>query len=161
MDLPHHAQIKPVTVGSHFDGDQKEDEEDEIDEAAATGVEQPAEGQPFDLDQSDEPGQTNEPEQSDQQEQSASLTPAQSTDEAIEDKQKEKKVSGSSEHLILESSFYQRLAVVAGYRTWNEAWDSLFEIRDFGGDAEVFRRELATFCAAARATSNIARPDLR
>jgi hypothetical protein len=154
MDLPHHAQIKPVTVGSHFDGDQKEDEEDEIDEAAATGVEQPAEGHPFDLDQSDEPGQTNEPEQSDQQEQSASLTPAQSTDEAIEDKQKEKKVSGSSEHLILESSFYQRLAVVAGYRTWNEAWDSLFEIRDFGGDAAVFRRELATFCAAARATSN-------
>src|SRR5262249_28613391 len=38
------------------------------------------------------------------------------------------------------------------YRSWNEAWDSLFEIRDFD-DSEEFRRELATFCAAARATS--------
>lgn len=60
----------------------------------------------------------------------------------------------NSEKLIEESSFYQRLADVAGYRTFNEAWDSLFEIRDFKDDVEFFRREVATFCAASRATSN-------
>ncbi len=59
-----------------------------------------------------------------------------------------------SEKLIEESSFYQRLAGVAGYRTFNEAWDSLFEIRDFKNDIEFFRRELAIFCAASRATSD-------
>jgi hypothetical protein len=58
-----------------------------------------------------------------------------------------------SERLIVESGFYQHLAKVAGYRTWEEAWDSLFECREFT-DAEEFRRELATFCAAARATAN-------
>ena len=63
-----------------------------------------------------------------------------------------------AEQLMAESSFYQALARVAGFRTWNEAWDTLFE---FGGYAsqpdadglERYRRELATFCAAARATA--------
>jgi hypothetical protein len=58
----------------------------------------------------------------------------------------------SSERLIVESDFYRRLASAAGYRTWDEAWDSLFEIRDFAGNYEAFRRELASFCAAVRAT---------
>ncbi len=58
----------------------------------------------------------------------------------------------SSERLIVDSDFYRRLASAAGYRTWDEAWDSLFEIRDYGGDCETFRRELAGFCAAVRAT---------
>jgi hypothetical protein len=53
---------------------------------------------------------------------------------------------------IVESGFYQRLAAAAGYRSWDEAWDSLFEARDFDSP-EHFRRELAAFCAAARATS--------
>ncbi len=57
-----------------------------------------------------------------------------------------------SDELIIESGFYQRLAEVAGYRSWNEAWDSLFEITN--ADAEQFRRELATFCLAARLTSD-------
>lgn len=71
-----------------------------------------------------------------------------------DDKQKTTAGKNRSENLMLESSFYQRLAEVAGYRTFNEAWDSLFEIRDFGDDIEFFRREVATFCAASRATAS-------
>jgi hypothetical protein len=56
------------------------------------------------------------------------------------------------ERLLAESGFYQALARAAGYRSWPEAWDSLFEAREFA-DHEEFRRELATFCAAARATT--------
>ena len=59
-----------------------------------------------------------------------------------------------TDELIVESGFYQQLAKVAGYKSWNEAWDSLFEIGEVTTDPERFRRELATFCAAARATSN-------
>src|SRR5262249_27576462 len=62
-------------------------------------------------------------------------------------------VEREEERLIVESGFYQRLARAAGYRSWEEAWDSLFEMRDFGDDYEMFRRELAMFCAAARATT--------
>jgi hypothetical protein len=62
-------------------------------------------------------------------------------------------VEREEERLIVESGFYQRLAKAAGYRSWDEAWDSLFEMRDFGDDYEPFRRELATFCAAVRATT--------
>src|SRR5262249_5731428 len=57
------------------------------------------------------------------------------------------------ERLIVESGFYQHLAKAAGYRSWNEAWDSLFEMRDFGNDYEKFRRELATFWSAACVTA--------
>lgn len=57
----------------------------------------------------------------------------------------------TSDRLIVESDFYQRLAAAAGYRSWNEAWDSLFEMRDFD-DHEAFRRELAAFCAGVRRT---------
>lgn len=58
-----------------------------------------------------------------------------------------------SDRLIVESGFYRMLARSAGYRTWDEAWDSLFEARAFDG-VEAFRRELATFCAAVRATAD-------
>ena len=57
-----------------------------------------------------------------------------------------------TERHIVESSFFQQLAAAGGYRSWNEAWDTLFEIRPFA-DAEAFRQALAFFCAAARATS--------
>ena len=57
------------------------------------------------------------------------------------------------DRLIVESSFYQRLAAAAGYRSWDEAWDTLFESQLDALDHEHFRQELATFCAAARATS--------
>jgi len=61
------------------------------------------------------------------------------------------------EHLFAESSFYKMLAEVGGYRTWEEAWDSIFESGTRLADREAFRRELAYFCAAVRATS---RPEL-
>ena len=31
------------------------------------------------------------------------------------------------DRLLAESTFYQELARSAGYKSWNEAWDSLFE----------------------------------
>jgi hypothetical protein len=61
-------------------------------------------------------------------------------------------VEQEDERLLVESGFYQALAQTAGYRSWPEAWDSLFECRSFAGH-EDFRRELATFCAASRATT--------
>ena len=57
------------------------------------------------------------------------------------------------EHLLLESSFYQTLAKVAGYRSFNECWDSLFEMSSRHPDHEEFRRDLAYFCASVRATT--------
>ncbi|MDB4962849.1 MAG: hypothetical protein JWP01_2848 [Myxococcales bacterium] len=63
----------------------------------------------------------------------------------------------SWEAVVVESSFYQTLARVAGYRSWDEAWDSLFEIGHRHGTYEDFRRDMAYFCAAVRATSNPAR----
>lgn len=72
-------------------------------------------------------------------------------EEAVEERLRRELAEGS-EHLIVESRFYQKLAKSAGYRTYEEAWDSLFEMRDFD-DPEVFRREIASFCAASRATT--------
>ncbi|MCB1633415.1 MAG: hypothetical protein KDI51_02435 [Xanthomonadales bacterium] len=54
--------------------------------------------------------------------------------------------------LLAGSELYRRLAEAAGYRHWDEAWDSLFEAQPLP-DAERFRRELTTFCAAARLTT--------
>jgi hypothetical protein len=56
------------------------------------------------------------------------------------------------DRLLFESGFYQALARAAGYRTWAEAWDSLFEVRPFA-DHEAFRHELLAFCCAARMTA--------
>ncbi|HZN36349.1 MAG TPA: DUF5682 family protein [Pirellulaceae bacterium] len=55
--------------------------------------------------------------------------------------------------LITASGFYQQLAAAAGFKTWDEAWDTLFE-NPHAADHEVFRREMATFCCAVRLTSN-------
>ena len=57
------------------------------------------------------------------------------------------------DRLITTSGFYQQLAAAAGFKTWNEAWDTLFE-NPHAADHEAFRRELATFCCAARATAD-------
>ncbi len=62
-----------------------------------------------------------------------------------------------TDRLIFESGFYQQLAETAGFRSWAEAWDTLFELKALDEDSEAFRRELATFCAAARATTSIER----
>jgi hypothetical protein len=58
------------------------------------------------------------------------------------------------ESLLLENRFYATLAEVAGYRGWNEAWDALFEAGGRHADAESFRRDMALFCAAVRATTS-------
>jgi hypothetical protein len=56
--------------------------------------------------------------------------------------------------LFAASGFYQALAESAGYRSWNEAWDTLFEFGHLEEDYEAFRRELAAFCCAVRATTD-------
>jgi hypothetical protein len=59
----------------------------------------------------------------------------------------------NEDQLVTTSGFYQRLAAAAGYKTWDEAWDTLFE-NPYGDDYEAYRRELATFCCGVRATSD-------
>lgn len=61
------------------------------------------------------------------------------------------------EAFVAESSFFQTMAKAAGYRTWDEAWDSLFEVGRRHPTHEEFRRDLAYFCAAVRATASPAR----
>ena len=51
--------------------------------------------------------------------------------------------------LITTSGFYRALASAAGFKSWDEAWDTLFE-NPHATDHEAFRREMATFCCAAR-----------
>jgi hypothetical protein len=63
----------------------------------------------------------------------------------------------SWESIVVESTFYQTMARVAGYRSWDEAWDSLFEIGHRHGTYEEFRHELAYFCGAVRATASAER----
>ena len=59
----------------------------------------------------------------------------------------------SWESLVVRSSFYEALARAAGYRTWDEAWDAMFEQASRHADTEAFRRDLAAFCAGVRATT--------
>jgi hypothetical protein len=61
----------------------------------------------------------------------------------------------NEDRLINTSGFYQRLAEAAGFKSWDEAWDTLFE-DPASTDPEAFRREMATFCCAARATADLA-----
>ena len=57
------------------------------------------------------------------------------------------------EELAAESNFFKNLAETAGYRSWAECWDALFEVGGRHADADEFRRDLAYFCAAVRATT--------
>ena len=59
-----------------------------------------------------------------------------------------------TEAMMASSSFYQGLAEAAGYRTFDEAWDALFEVGERHADYESFRKDLAWFCAASRATTD-------
>jgi hypothetical protein len=61
-----------------------------------------------------------------------------------------------SDHYFAASDLYRELAKAAGYRTWDEAWDSLFEMRSFA-DNEEYRREMTAFCGGVRATTPAAR----
>jgi hypothetical protein len=60
------------------------------------------------------------------------------------------------EALALESGFYKKLAEVAGYRSWNECWDTLFEGTRHDNH-EAFRKDMAYFCGSVRATSPVDR----
>jgi len=53
------------------------------------------------------------------------------------------------------STFYQLLAKTAGYRSWNETWDRLFELPRPEQPYEEMRREVALFCATVRATTPV------
>jgi hypothetical protein len=64
------------------------------------------------------------------------------------------------EHLAMESGFYQKLAEAAGYRSFDECWDALFDVSLRHADTESFRRDLAYFCAAVRATTSRQRMEL-
>jgi hypothetical protein len=59
----------------------------------------------------------------------------------------------SDDELITTSRFFQELAAAAGYKSWDEAWDTLFE-NPHAVDHEEFRRQMATFCSAVRLTSD-------
>ncbi|MCI0700916.1 MAG: DUF5682 family protein [Planctomycetia bacterium] len=59
----------------------------------------------------------------------------------------------NEDRLLTSSGFYRRLAEAAGFKCWDEAWDTLFE-SPHTTDHEAFRREMATFCCAARATAD-------
>lgn len=62
-------------------------------------------------------------------------------------------VAPNEDRLITSSGFYKHLAEAGGFKSWDEAWDTLFENPD-GTDYEAFRKEMATFCCAARATAD-------
>ncbi len=63
----------------------------------------------------------------------------------------------SWEALAVESDFYKALATTAGYKSWSECWDTLFEVGGRHATHEEFRRDLAYFCSAVRATTSPAR----
>jgi hypothetical protein len=56
------------------------------------------------------------------------------------------------DRLFAASDLYKELAKAAGYRHWDEAWDALFEMRDFA-NYEDYRREMTAFCGGVRATT--------
>ncbi len=62
-------------------------------------------------------------------------------------------VAPNEDRLITSSGFYKHLAAAAGFKSWDEAWDTLFE-NPHASNHEAFRREMATFCCAARATAD-------
>jgi hypothetical protein len=61
--------------------------------------------------------------------------------------------AANDDELMATSGFYQQLAAAAGFKTWDEAWDTLFE-NPATTDCEAFRRELAIFCCGVRATAD-------
>lgn len=70
-----------------------------------------------------------------------------------EDEEATEAMGESWEALAVESDFYKSLAEAAGYRSWDECWDALFEAPERFPETEAFRAELAYFCAAVRATT--------
>ena len=75
-------------------------------------------------------------------------------DEGEEEAEEAPAEQATWESLAVESDFYRSLAETAGYRSWAECWDALFEVGGRHADAEEFRRDLTYFCAAVRATTS-------
>lgn len=107
---------------------------------------------PIDDDEITNDETTATPESTEPNEPTKATTPATTGDQPQEPASR----NWMSERLIAESDFYQALAAAGGYKSWDEGWDALFECRSFES-TELFRRELLAFCAAARATSSVAR----
>jgi hypothetical protein len=61
--------------------------------------------------------------------------------------------AAGEDRLITTSGFYQALADAAGFKSFPEAWDTLFESPE-ATDFEAYRRDLAAFCLAARITAD-------
>ncbi|HWE38394.1 MAG TPA: DUF5682 family protein [Isosphaeraceae bacterium] len=61
--------------------------------------------------------------------------------------------AADEDRLITTSGFYQTLADAAGFKSFPEAWDTLFEGPETA-DFEAYRRDLAAFCLAARITAD-------
>ncbi|HUB27819.1 MAG TPA: DUF5682 family protein [Tepidisphaeraceae bacterium] len=57
------------------------------------------------------------------------------------------------DELASRSSFYRQLARAAGFRSFNEAWDSLFESDPAEHQMESYRRDLTAFCCGVRAST--------
>lgn len=57
------------------------------------------------------------------------------------------------ERVAASSDLYRALATTAGYRTWDEAWDALFEDPTRHGSWRAYVADLTAFCAAVRATT--------
>ncbi len=123
IDLPHYARIKPFPLSKEQNAPAEADVE-------------------TDEDESDNNDGDNE--------EISNKSPQ--LDESEDENREKTKFDFGSEHLIIESQFYQKLASAAGYRSFDESWDSLFEMRNFE-NAEVFRHEIAAFCGASRATT--------
>jgi hypothetical protein len=139
IDLPHYARIKPFkspAAGAGANGPSGED---------TNGGDTKGDGG------NDEDGKSKDSNVPVVPDPRAQTVPIDDDEESVDERIR-RELDEGSEHLIVESSFYQGLARSAGYRTFDEAWDSLFEMRQFE-DPEEFRRELATFCCASRATT--------
>lgn len=79
-------------------------------------------------------------------------------EEPVAEEAPETTLDADWERHAAESSYYQRLAEAAGYRSWDEGWDALFEgARRHPGSGmaqvEAFRRDLALFCGGVRMTT--------
>jgi len=57
------------------------------------------------------------------------------------------------DQIAARSDFYRLLAQAAGFRSFAETWDRLFETTRYADTHEDLRRDVAFFCAAVRATT--------
>ncbi|MFW9995907.1 MAG: DUF5682 family protein [Candidatus Odinarchaeota archaeon] len=70
----------------------------------------------------------------------------------VERKANELPKARDMDFLYLNSRFIKEFTDHSGYRTFNEAWDSIFEIQGLYHSTEEFRKNILLFAAATRAT---------